>query len=145
MILFDYDNDGDLDIFITNNQHLTVEGSFEFHDPAAPTLLRNDTGNGNHWLKVTLDGEPPLHRNGIGSRVYVTVGDQVQMRELHASTNFVAQEPGRVAHFGVGSATIIDEVRAEWVNGEVTVVADVPVDQQISIRPPSVTSRRTSR
>ena len=145
VILFDYDNDGDLDIFITNNQHLTVEGSFEFHDPAAPTLLRNDTGNGNHWLKVTLDGEPPLHRNGIGSRVYVTVGGKVQMRELHASTNFVAQEPGRVAHFGVGNATTIDEVRAEWVNGEVTVVADVPVDQHISIRPPSVTSRRTLR
>ena len=135
VILFDYDNDGDLDIFITNNQHLTVNGSFEFHDPGAPALLRNDTDNGNHWLKVTLDGVPPLHRNGIGSRVYVTIGDQVQMRELHASTNFVAQEPGRVAHFGVGSATIIDEVRAEWVNGDTTVMTDVPVDQQISIRP----------
>ena len=91
------------------------------------------TNNGNHWIEVTLDGEPPLHRNGIGSRVFVTVGRQVQMRELHASTNFVAQEPGRVAHFGVGTATSIDEIRVEWVNGETTVLTDVPVDEHISI------------
>ena len=132
-IMFDFDNDGDLDIFITNNQELIIDGETISHEPGAPVLLRNDTDNGNHWLKVTLDGEPPLHRNGIGSRVYVTVGDHVQMRELHASTNFVAQEPGRVAHFGVGDETIIDEIRVQWVNGETTTLTDVPVDQHISI------------
>lgn len=65
--------------------------------------------------------------------MYITLGDQVQMRELHASTNFVAQEPGRVPHFGVGSATVIDNVRVEWVNGETTILTNVPTDQHISI------------
>ena len=96
-------------------------------------LLRNDTQNENHWLKVTLDGRPPLHRNGIGSRVYVTAGGVTQMRELHASTNYVTQEPGRIAHFGVGAASIIDEVRIEWVNGETTILNNVQADQHISI------------
>jgi hypothetical protein len=45
----------------------------------------------------------------------------------------MTQEPGRIAHFGLGTATIIDEVRAEWVNGEVNILTDVAVDQHISI------------
>ena len=72
VILFDYDNDGDLDIFITNNQELSPDGRFLAREPGIPALLRNDTENGNHWLKVTLQGRYPLHHNGIGSRVYVS-------------------------------------------------------------------------
>ena len=132
VILFDYDNDGDLDIFITNN-HEYIDGDTSVRSPGSPTLLRNDTPSGNHWVKVTLEGTPPLHRNGIGSRVYVTTNGVTQMRELHSSTNYVTQEPGRIAHFGLGSATVIDEIRAEWVNGETTVLTDVAVNQHISI------------
>jgi len=40
----------------------------------------------------------------------VTTDGVTQMRELHASTNYVVQDPGRIAHYGVGDATIIDEV-----------------------------------
>ena len=133
VILFDFDNDGDLDIFITNNNEYVIDGTTSIRNPGAPALLRNDTLNGNHWLIVTLDGRPPIHRDGIGSRVYVTTGGVTQMRELHASTNYVTQEPGRIAHFGVGSATIIDEVRTEWVNGEINILTNVPADQHISI------------
>ena len=133
VILFDFDNDGDLDIFITNNHEYVVDGTTSIRNPGAPALLRNDTLNGNHWLKVTLEGSPPLHRDGIGSRVYVTTGSVTQMRELHASTNYVTQEPGRIAHFGVGATTIIDEVRTEWVNGEINILNNVQSDQHISI------------
>jgi hypothetical protein len=45
----------------------------------------------------------------------------------------VTQEPGRIAHFGVGVATIIDEVRTEWVNGEINILNNVQADQHISI------------
>ena len=133
VILFDYDNDGDLDIFITNNHEHVVDGATPVRSPGAPALLRNDTPTENHWLKVTLEGTPPLHRDGIGSRVYVTTNGVTQMRELHASTNYVTQEPGRIAHFGLGAATVIDEVRVEWVSGETVVMTRVPVDQHISI------------
>ena len=133
VILFDYDNDGDLDIFITNNHEYTSNSGEAVRSPAAPTLLRNDTPTGNHWLKVTLDGSPPLHSHGIGSRIYVTVNGLTQMRELHASTNFVTQGPGRIAHFGLGSADTVDEIRVEWVNDETSVLTNVPADQHISI------------
>lgn len=133
VILFDYDNDGDLDIFITNNHEYVADDGVGIHRPATHTLLRNDTPTKNHWLKVTLDGATPLHSHGIGSRVYVTVNGLTQMRELHASTNFVTQEPGRIAHFGLGSAGTVDEIRVEWVNGETSVLTNVPADQHISI------------
>ncbi|MXY21366.1 MAG: hypothetical protein F4Y49_08530 [Dehalococcoidia bacterium] len=133
VILFDYDNDGDLDIFITNNHEYTSDSGEVVRSPAAPTLLRNDTPTSSHWLKVTLDGSPPLHSHGIGSRVYVTVNGLTQMRELNASTNFVTQGPGRIAHFGLGSADTVDEIRVEWVNGETSVLTNVPADQHISI------------
>ena len=133
VILFDYDNDGDLDIFITNNHEYVADDGEGIRRPAVPSLLRNDSPTGNHWLKVTLDGSPPLHSHGIGSRVYVTVNGLTQMRELHASTNFVTQEPGRIAHFGLGSADSVDEIRVEWVNGETSVLTNVPADQHISI------------
>ena len=134
VILFDYDNDGDLDIFITNNHEYATDGGEAVRAPASPTLLRNDTpGGGNHWLKVTLEGAPPLHRDGIGARVYVTANGVTQMRELHASTNYVAQEPGRIAHFGLGAAEVVEEVRVRWPNGAVTTVRDVAADRHISV------------
>ena len=55
------------------------------------------------------------------------------MRELHASTGYVAQGPGRIAHFGLGDATIVDEVRVEWVDGTVNVVTGVAVDSELVV------------
>ena len=138
VILFDYDNDGDLDIFIANFEETLFD---EFRPigvvPGLPVLLRNDTVSSNHWLKVTLDGEPPLHRHGIGSRVHVTTGATVQMRELDASSNFLAQNPGRIAHFGLGPHETIDEVRAQWVNGDATLLTDVVADQALALPSPA--------
>ncbi len=140
----DFDNDGDLDLLITNNQILQISGPSFVRTDAAPTLLENTNSNGNHWIKVTLVGEPPLHRDGIGSRVWVQDGTRTQMRELHASTGFMAQGPGRIAHFGLGVSDLLEEVRAEWVSGDATVIEDVIVDQMISIPSPQATvSRKT--
>ena len=131
VILFDYDNDGDLDIFITNAYEYAADG--ETRNPAAPVLLRNDTDNANNWLKVTLNGAPPHHRHGIGARVYATAGGATMMREIHASTNYAAQEPGRIAHFGLGDVDAVDEIRVEWRNGETTIINDADANRHIEI------------
>lgn len=131
VILFDYDNDGDLDIFITNAYEYGADG--ETRSPAAPVLLRNDSANGNRWLQAALKGETPLHSHGIGARIHVSAGGITQMREIHASTNYAAQEPGTIAHFGLGKAETVDEIRVEWLNGEISVLRDIPANRRIEI------------
>ena len=134
-----YDDDGDLDIFLTNNQILTVDGANVIRDPAPPALLRNDTNNSNNWLKVTLDGTPPFHRNGIGSRVVATVGGNELLRELHASSHFLTQGPSRIAHFGLGGSGVVSELRAQWVNGDDVILDNVSANQTVSIPSPAGT------
>ena len=57
----DYDNDGDLDLLISNNGQ-------------APQLLRNEGGNTNHWLAIQLVGTTS-NRDGIGARITLGAGN----------------------------------------------------------------------
>ncbi len=84
----DYDNDGDVDLFLTA---LDDDG----------LLLRNDS-TGGHWLEVQLVGAS-ANRDGIGARVTVTAGGRAQVRERKGggSCRIV------VAIHGLGDATAI--------------------------------------
>ena len=46
VVAFDYDRDGDLDLFVANNE-------------GPGRLYRNDGGNAGHWLDVALRGRAP--------------------------------------------------------------------------------------
>ena len=73
----DYDNDGDVDVLVLN-----------MNDP--PSLLRNDGGNSNNWIKVKLIGTK-CNRTAIGARVRVTVGGHTQMDEVHSGGSVMSQ------------------------------------------------------
>lgn len=119
----DYDNDGDQDIVV-----------FQYNGPLK--LYRNDlTGAGDtHWLRVFLDttAAPDIAPNGIGSVVKVTTGDFTQMGRIDGGSNYLSQSE-MSAHFGLGTASVVDELRVEWTNGDVTVMNDVPADQTMTI------------
>lgn len=114
VVCFDYDHDGDIDIFIANNQQ-------------APRLFRNDGGNHLNFLNVKLQGDPP-NTEAIGARIFLTAGTQTQMRELRAGSNYVSQDPVE-AHFGLGKTTMVDEVRIVWPSGATTILQNIPVNQ----------------
>jgi len=122
IVCFDYDRDGDVDIFIANG-----EGD-------ESRLYRNDGGAHGGFLQVRLAGEPP-NSEAVGARVSVTVGAQTQMREIHAGSNFVSQNPA-VAHFGLGDASSIDELRVDWPGGATTIQSDVAPNQFLVIAAP---------
>jgi enediyne biosynthesis protein E4 len=84
-VVFDYDNDGDLDIAIWNRNE-------------APALLRNDLNGGGNWLQI----DAPL-----GTRLVVNGHAQ----EVFSQSSFYSA-PGRVLHFGLGSASSADIVVA---------------------------------
>lgn len=123
VVCFDYDRDGDIDLFISNNNQ-------------PPKLFRNDGGNNNNFLNVKLNGLSP-NTEGVGARVTITVGNKVQMRELRAGSNFVSQNPV-LAHFGLSDAELIDEVQVDWLDGETVVLQNVTPNQFLIIDHPNL-------
>lgn len=115
----DYDNDGDLDIFVA-----------ELDD--YPTLLENETPPGNHWLIVKTVGVVS-NRDGVGARVRVTTGSLVQTREVRAGDSFLSRSDPRL-HFGLGSATLADALEVRWPSGHVDRLEGVEIDRVIEVR-----------
>jgi hypothetical protein len=95
----DYDNDGDVDVLVLN-----------MNDP--PSLLRNDGGNRNNWIKIKLIGTK-CNRTAVGARVRVVTGNHAQMDEVHTGYSVMSQGDLRL-HFGVGQAKTIDLIEVKW-------------------------------
>ncbi len=117
IVAFDYDNDGDLDVLVV---HLG--------DP--PILFRNDGGNANHWIDIDLAARRSAPQ-GIGARVTLTPagGAAPMVREVSASSTYLAQNGTGRVHFGLGpGAPVIDSIRIEWPSGIVQSVSGPPID-----------------
>ena len=95
----DYDNDGDLDVLVLNMNDV-------------PSLLRNDGGNKNNWIKVKLIGTK-CNRTAIGARLRVVTGTHSQIDEVHAGTSVLSQGDLRL-HFGLGRAKAVDLMEVRW-------------------------------
>src|SRR6185503_13892814 len=127
----DYDNDGFLDLFISNG----------FEGPDQNLLYHND-GNENRWLKVKLVGRAS-NRSGIGAKIRISAvlnrnlnpNSTWQMREISGNSASSGWQ-GLVAHFGVGQATIIDTVRIEWPSGNVQEMHGVAPKQLLTVTEP---------
>jgi enediyne biosynthesis protein E4 len=116
----DYDNDGDIDALILN-----------MNDP--PSLLRNDGGNRNHWIKIKLVGTV-CNRTAIGARVKVVTGKHTQMDEVHSGTSVMSQSDLRL-HFGLGQATVVDLIEVKWpTTQKIEKFAHVAANQIITIK-----------
>lgn len=118
IVCFDYDRDGDVDIFIANNEQ-------------PPKLFRNDYGNNNKFLHVQVAGEGK-NTQAIGARIYVSSEGKTQMRELRAGNNFMSQNPPE-AYFGLGEASKVDEVQVIWPSGKQQVLQDLDAGQLIVV------------
>jgi hypothetical protein len=115
----DFDNDGDLDILVSNNGQ-------------APQLLRNDGGNANHWLEILLSGTRS-NRDGVGARVKITAGDLVLYDQRKGGTSYQSAQDPRL-HFGLGSRSKIDSIEIIWPSGVVTKLSDLKSDQFIAVK-----------
>jgi hypothetical protein len=79
-----------------------------------PSLLRNETSNSNHWLKLKLIGTKS-NRSAIGAKAFVSIAGRRQRQEVLSQSSFYSQSDLRL-HFGLGSATSAD-VEIQWPSG----------------------------
>jgi len=114
----DYDNDGDLDLFVVNLDQPSV-------------LLRNDGGNHGHWLQLRLRGRRS-NPDAIGARVRVRAGDLVQNAQVLNAVGYLSQNDPRL-HFGLGAWTRVDTVTVCWPGGGVQTLQDLPADRLIEV------------
>jgi len=114
----DFDNDGDVDVVIVNH-----------NEP--PSLLRNDVGPANHWLKVKLIGVES-NRSAIGARVTVRYGDKIQAQEVLSQSSYLSVNDSRL-HFGLGPEKVAD-VEIRWPLERVERLKGVEADQLIWVK-----------
>ena len=117
VICADFDNDGDVDIFLLHERC---------------TLWRNNSED-NNYLGIRLIGVPP-NTQALGTRIILQAGDVMQIREVTGGNNYVSQNPTWQT-FGLGQATSAD-LTIEWPDGNETVVLDVGHSQIVTYQHP---------
>ena len=107
-VIFDHDNDGDLDI-VTN----------EFN--TRPQVLSSDLHlKSPNYLKVRLTGTTS-NRNALGAIVKVESGDLRQQQLNNGSSGYLSQSIMPL-YFGLGDATNVDRIQVTWPTGKTQVI-----------------------
>ena len=118
IITGDYDGDGATDLLITQNQGPAV-------------LLRNEGGNQNHWLRLSLKGLAD-NKSAIGTKVEVFAGGNRQKFEIAGSNGYLGQSSTDIV-VGLGDAKEADIVRMLWPTGVLQDEIQVAGDRQQNI------------
>jgi hypothetical protein len=118
--IWDYDNDGDMDIIVS---HVDMK--------ATAALLRNEGGNSNHWLGLTLKGKSGP-ASAISAKITVTAGGKKQVLVNQWATSYLSNNDPRL-HIGLASEKTIDTLEIFWTGGKKEVYKNVAADRYITI------------
>ena len=114
----DFDNDGDLDVLISNNGE-------------APVLLRNEGGNRNNWLGLQLIATKS-NPAAVGAIITWQAGGIKRSRLKTAGGSYLSSHDPREI-LGIGSATKIDTVEIRWPSGRVDRLTNLPLNTYVRV------------
>jgi hypothetical protein len=120
LALGDFDNNGRVDVLVGNNG-------------GPPLLLKNNAGQGNHWVGLKLQGTK-CNRDAIGAKIKWSAGGVVRSRVKNSGGSYLsAHDPREV--LGIGAAAKIDWVEITWPapSGKVEKLTGLPVDAYTTI------------
>ena len=117
VVCFDHDQDGDVDVFIANN-----EGPFQLFENQLPA---------NNYFGLRLEGADSL-RSSANARVTLIAGGETQVREVMLGNHYESQSPPDL-HFGLGEASAIDSLLIQWADGGITRRTSVEANQVVLI------------
>jgi hypothetical protein len=118
LAFLDSDGDGAVDIALRN-----------YRMPAG--ILQNEPGT-SHWIVFELEGTRS-NRDAVGARIRIRTGERWQTRVVTSGSGYLSANSLR-QHFGVGDATLVDEVIIDWPSGERTRLLDLASDRPYEIR-----------
>jgi hypothetical protein len=114
----DFDNDGDLDVLISNNGE-------------PPALLRNDGGNRNNWLGLQLVATKS-NPAAVGAVIsWQTAGNKRSRLKTSGGSYLASHDPREI--LGLGSATKIDYIEVRWPSGTVDKLTNVGINRYVKI------------
>ena len=147
----DINGDGYVDLIGTNSSGpiWTVPGvPGDTAIPASGTVFVWLNGGGdNHWITLKLKGRMGLdgtgsNADGIGARVYVKTGPSgqreslIQVQEVRAGSSYLSMDSIDL-EFGLGQATVVDQITVHWPSGRDQTLQNIPVDQVLKIVEPT--------
>jgi hypothetical protein len=117
----DLDNDGDMDLVVSNiNDH--------------PFVYQNnihDTDTSHNYLNIMINGAP-MNNQGFGARVKVFAGSLQQYTAFTPYRGYLSSNQP-VIHFGLGNTKLVDSVKITWPGGKEQVLYQVPANQTITL------------
>jgi hypothetical protein len=114
----DIDNDGDIDLVVTNNG-------------GAPEVLLNSGGDTRNSILIRVVGAAS-NRDGLGARLTVTAGGRTQVREVKSGSSYLGQHDLR-AHVGLGESMRVDQIDVRWPGGKTDTIREVVANQIVTI------------
>ena len=120
LALGDFDNDGSVDVLITQNN-------------AAPVLLRNNAGKQNHWLGVKLVGRK-ANIDAIGAKITYRAGDIERHEFKVGGGSYLSAHDPRLV-LGLGQRTKLDWLEVKWPepSGKSERFTNLPINRYITI------------
>ena len=110
----DYDNNGTLDILVTEN-----------NGPAH--LIKNN--NHNNYLRVKIKSINS-NRNGIGTKLIAITKGGRMIRKVKTGSSFMSHSETTIT-FGLGDNQVVDSLYVYWPNNKVDIFLDIESSQEI--------------
>lgn len=118
MTVGDYDNDGDLDVLISNNGE-------------APVLLSNDGGNQNNWLGLQLVATKS-NTAAVGALIAWQAGGVKRSRLKTSGGSYLASHDPREI-LGAGRGGKVESVEIRWPSGKVDKLSNLPINTYVKV------------
>lgn len=106
----DIDNDGDIDLVVTNCG-------------GRAKLYRNDFPKSGNWLMVRAF-DPDRHRDALGAEITLRTNGKRYRANVNPASSYLASNDVRV-HFGLGENNSYDEIVVKWPDGAVEAAIEV--------------------